>query len=218
MVKLIRPLFSSRASGVLADVLEFSSHPRGARVGTRRKPSQPRTLAQMATRRYMTFLSNAWSSLTPAEKLSWKDHRVADFTSPYHAYLSENANRFKNVAGDWWNPNLRDVFPSASWPITKTTTPGGLTAYAFSRTRTDVWFDYACSPLSDNWLTLFFYIPITPATASYGRFVAAYVTNDTLLHRYALPDATADTYRLWVLRVSRTGLAQITRYNYWTFP
>ena len=218
MVKLIRPLFSTSASGVLADVLEFSSHPRGARVGKRRNPSQPRTLAQMATRRYMSFLSTAWSSLTPAEKLSWKDHRVADFTSPYHAYLSENANRFKNLAGDFYNPDQRDVFPSASWPVTRATTPGGVTSDAFSYTRTNVWLQYACSPLNDNWLTLFFYVTTAPTTVAYNRFVAGFVLTDTLLHRYELPDATDDTYRVWYLRVSRTGLAQITRYNYATFP
>jgi len=218
MVKLKRPCLSSFARGALGESLIFQTTRGRATAKRFRKPRQPKTPAQLATRAYIGWLSQAWASLTTPEKLTWEDPANANNTSCYHAFLKYNANRFKVTPGEFWDPPDYPVYPTASYPAEQTTDPSGFADYSFSNTRTNVWLKIKHQPLNDNWCTMIHYIPTGGTHATYNTIVHAQVATTAGWHTYNLPDAYPDTWRLWALWVSRTGKPKIDRYAYWTFP
>ena len=218
MVKLKAPLLGASASGKLGDALQFDARRRGTVAGKRRRPRQPRTFAQMATRRYMTWLTKAWSELSAAEKDTWWTFTNARRKSPYHAYLAYNVNRFKGVPGNYLDLRANPNYPSAAYPASRSTEPGGLSTYEFSSSRTDVWLQFRALPFADHWITMFFYVTEANQHASYARLAHVEAADDDTLKRYHLPDAGDEVWRLWIARVSRTGLPQDVQHNYWSFP
>ncbi len=218
MVKVTSPFLSTAASGRFGRVLLFSKTRRDTVAGRTRRPSQPRTFQQLATRRYMTFLATAWSSLTAAEISTWATHPDAYRLSPYHAYLRENANRYKVISGSYLTPNDDDVFPSPTWPATRDTDEGDLGSYFFSNDVDDLYLSYRCMPFNDTWCTLFVYVPSADRRNIYTRLAHIELTTDTAWHRYYLPPIPSWGWRLWTCRISRTGKTSTVRYNYWTLP
>lgn len=218
MAKLTSPFFSSSASGRIGNLLAVQAGARGTYIGRRRNPSQPRTFEQTATRRYMAFLAQSWSSLTDEEKATWSKHPAASSLPPYHAYLQENANRFKVLHSEFLAPNNDNDFPTPTYPATRDTDEGGLSNYFFSGDRDDVWLQYRCLPLNDNWCTIICYVPSSEPIATYGRLAHIELTLDTDVHRYHMLPAPDWAWRLWTIRISRTGKTSTVRWNYWTFP
>lgn len=151
MVKLIQPLMSSAAAGALADVLDFARHPSGGVAAKHRRPRQPRTLSQRATRTWMTWLSKEWARLSAGEKESWDQAPNADTTSPYHAYLQFNTNRFKFMPDDWRYQTNNSLWPSAAYPPTKATLSGILQNNTGTGGPGTITHRYLPAALKDGW-------------------------------------------------------------------
>lgn len=121
MPTLTGPCQSQEARGTLAGLLTYSRR-RGRNVaGVASSPRQPRTLAQVATRIFMTWITKQWSTLTAAERASWLNYEPTPLLSPYHAYLQHNVNRFKNIPDRNTTLELYDTWPSKAYPTTKAT-------------------------------------------------------------------------------------------------
>lgn len=126
MVLVKSPFLGTKASGKLGDSLQFASH-RGRHVaGRRRRPRQPRTEAQLATRKFMAWLSRQWSTLSPEQKATWLNYAPTPLLSPYHAYQQHNIDRIKHLPGSTSNPHTFPNWPTQTYPATST---GGLASY-----------------------------------------------------------------------------------------
>lgn len=112
MVKTRGPLQSQEAAGKLAKALIFTTTKRGTNVKLYAKPRQPRTSAQVPIRAMISFLSQAWKTLTPAEQATWHPDAELRQTTAYHAYMKHNNLRWANYRG-----------PSKVYPAAEVTTP-----------------------------------------------------------------------------------------------
>jgi len=96
MVKTKGPAHSLEASGRLADVLIFSKSPNRNYVKKYAKPSNPKSVAQIAVRIMTGFLARDWRILSPAEKITWTSLASKTKLANYRAYVSANARRWNH--------------------------------------------------------------------------------------------------------------------------
>lgn len=116
MVKLKGPILSTVASGTLADVLCFLRGQQTTIAKKYARPKNPKSPGQVGVRAMVTWLSKQWSSLSPAEQLTWQDAVPGKQLAPYHAYIRYNMIRWNNM-----------LYPSAAYPaaeiLSQTTAP-----------------------------------------------------------------------------------------------
>lgn len=116
MVKLKGPLFSPDATGKLSSDLQLS-HWKGRNViGRRRRPSQPRTEAQMAHRIVMGFLGSQWKHLTPQQRVTWEALATEDRTTPYNAYVKRNMARHAQMGSNFSDIRIHHATPTQTYP------------------------------------------------------------------------------------------------------
>lgn len=116
MVVLKTPLGSQRASGTLAGALTFrQAHSRNV-ASIKSNPKQPRTLAQRATRIWMTWLSKQWATLSFLERHTWLNYAASPLLSPYHAYIRYNTKRWITQPGIANYPDEFHFAPSINYP------------------------------------------------------------------------------------------------------
>lgn len=128
MVKLKSPFASQFASGTLGRELQYAITKRGAVGGRRRRPKQPRTLAQRATRTFMTWLTKTWQTLSPADLATWLNAPNPKGLPLYNIYLSYNLNRIKRLIDIPHAPFHLHALPSMTYPATETGDWGWWTA------------------------------------------------------------------------------------------
>lgn len=114
MVKLKGPGLSGGASGRLADVLTFAKTKNGSYVKRKVIPANPRTGPQMGHRAMVAYLGQFWSTLSQAQKDSWKTRAALTQIGTYHAYMAYNLERWGNYLG----PIKQDSTLAAAPPIT----------------------------------------------------------------------------------------------------
>jgi len=112
MVTLKGPSISHAAGGALADVLTFTKTKRGTSAKKYSAPAQPRSGAQISVRAMIRFLSQWWSTLTPAQKASWNFLALDAQVAPYHAFIRGNMQRWNNF-----------LTPSKEYPATQILVP-----------------------------------------------------------------------------------------------
>lgn len=105
MPKLLAPLLSGLASGLIARGLQLSVKPTGCFLTLPHRPTLTRTRKQKSIRTFTQALTQAWHYWGPSVKRFWAEHPRAKKTSPYHAFLWQNhahlkANRWPVLA---WN-------------------------------------------------------------------------------------------------------------------
>jgi hypothetical protein len=97
VARLTFPALSASASGQLGDTLTYRTFRGRTHTMRRVKPRQPGTYKQIVHRALILWLTRQWDRLTLAQKTSWQSAPLADATSPYHAYLSHNINRYHDT-------------------------------------------------------------------------------------------------------------------------
>lgn len=105
MAKLRGPLLAQLAAGSLGDTVVYSSWKGRPYVKRHRRPSQPRTDRQIATRRWLDHLAHTWGQLYASEKASWVNNCPDAAADPYRWFLGLNLARL-----------ARGQTPSDSYP------------------------------------------------------------------------------------------------------
>lgn len=128
MVKLTQPFLSTDATGKLGNALQFG-HWKGRNVaGRRRRPKQPRTLEQRATRLWMTWLAKDWSSATAAQQATFEPPAKEWDLSPYNAFLRYNLRRLRNLPDRYTAIQGYDFFPTRYYTDPTTQGYDGITS------------------------------------------------------------------------------------------
>ncbi len=108
-MKLKGPGNSIDASGSLADILTFCKGQKTKYAKKHAAPSNPKTGPQTSVRAMIAFLSKNWKTLSTADVETWRPVADALHVAPYHAFIAENAQRWKTFR-----------FPSKAYPATET--------------------------------------------------------------------------------------------------
>lgn len=126
MVKLKGPSLSLGATGALAGTLVFSTNKGRSYVKKLTKPKQPRTIYQLGQRALTRYLTQLWTTLTPATQANWLAAADPPDESPYHAFI-------RITLDNWTNFQV----PSSAYPITRIYPAcTGMTLTATARRRT----------------------------------------------------------------------------------
>lgn len=88
MVRLTGPMFSVTASGKFAKCIVYSIWKGIAYARMLVIPANPNTDAQVSFRSMMTFLSQVWATLTPANQATWVGLAEIKGYSPFNAFCS----------------------------------------------------------------------------------------------------------------------------------
>jgi len=155
MTVLNGPCHSTEARGTLAGLLTFSQRRGKALAGATSNPKQPRTLPQRATRTYLAGLSTQLAQLDQAQRDSWKTHDAYPALSPYHAYMRENANRYKNLDGLRYGHATQPFYPTAQWPATLSGDNAFPTSGTFTPLSCSARFDFHQYDPKEGFLYLF---------------------------------------------------------------
>lgn len=158
MVKLKAPLGSTEARGTLAGLVTFSNR-RGRHVaGVAARPAQPRTEAQRATRIYMTWLTRRWADISPHRKITWLNFADTPLLSPYHAYVSHNIQRFKNLPGLDAGVSTIPNWPGQAYPVGVTGTVGNFTGETTTPGEGFLDFTRNVTSIAQQWGYAYFHI------------------------------------------------------------
>jgi len=85
---------SIEASGSLGNAMTFAKTKGTAYAKKHSTPANPRSGAQTGVRAGMKFITQLWAQLSDAEKASFGDLAELYNTSPYHAFLHLNSQRW----------------------------------------------------------------------------------------------------------------------------
>jgi hypothetical protein len=101
VVKLIGPLHSDKASGTHAGTAIFSHTGPVAYARHYKRPRDPQSTLQLASRSTFTLLTQAWLTLSDADKATWSPAALAANTTPANEFLRHNTERIKH--GQPWS-------------------------------------------------------------------------------------------------------------------
>ena len=171
MANVKSPLMSQDATGRMPGGLQVGHWMGRHVIGRRRRPRQPRTEAQRATRIWMTFLGREWKLASIAEKASWRAYLPEASLPPYQKFLKYNFNQLKRFQGDEVWPNVTPECPSMVWPP-------DLTQYASSNNPIapvpgpgTATFGAKLLTTSQNWLILWFHTYPTGPWCRYSALI-----------------------------------------------
>jgi hypothetical protein len=97
MVKVNAPAFSLDASGSLANAITFSKWKGRNYVRSLVRPSNPKSVLQVAVRSMMKFLAQNWASMTAPEQADWLDLAKATSISNFNAFVAANMTRWRQM-------------------------------------------------------------------------------------------------------------------------
>lgn len=205
MVKLQSPFLGREASGKLGTAIQYGRLVRGPSAGVRRRPHQPRTLAQRATRTFMAALAAAWNGLSNAAQQSWIDHPDYQSLSRYHCYLKFNPGRYRNLPDLAADPLQWHCFPSAVYPADESTLPSPTSNNVFTPGQGQVRHTFTIFTLNDSWLYIWHLTTPTVIWATYRTIIGVHEILATGNYDFTFKNLPAGTARVRVARVSRTG-------------
>lgn len=206
MVKLKSPFGSIAASGKLGDVLSFRTDRHGASAGRKRNPKQPRTIAQRATRLWLSWLSAEWATLTTAERATWANHPDVPILSPYHAFISYNTERWQTQPGERRYPDYWHFAPSSSYPAPENTVGTSVGSIVTGGGPGMIWFNFTSTFNVDIW-TFAYHLKTTEHPWPCRRNLVA-ILNVTPLapNRHEIHGLQPGVTELWYSRLTRSGL------------
>lgn len=205
MAKLTAPLMSQDARGRCFGDMQIG-HWKGRHViGRRRRPRQPRTEPQRATRLWSTFLSQQWGSLTIAEKASWSAYEPQKDVPNYNKYLSWNIRQLHSFPGVPVWPAITPNCPSAVYPPTYATDPAGHAPMVPVPGPGSATFGTTINVALDNWVLLWFHTTPGGPWALYKNLIGATHAPTTGDYTITIRDLPPVLYVTGYLHVSRTG-------------
>lgn len=208
MVKLKQPLLSSRATGTLGNAIQFGHWKGRSIVGRKRRPKQPRTAAQLATRIYMSWLCKQWSTLSIAETASWAAPAAATKIPAYNAFIRHNIDRFKHLPGDQYWVAEYPCYPSTAYPTTLATNAADFASPAILNGEGKFRIRYTLSPLNDNWLMAVHQISAPHPLAVYKNLIDVWTATAGGIQDRWVDPAPVGAYTIHIITISRTGKAR----------
>lgn len=209
MVILKGPMHSQKASGVLGDAIQFETR-RGRHVaGKRRRPRQPRTEAQRATRLWMTWLSQQWHLISAADQATWLNYEDSPLLSPYTAYIKYNTDRFKNQPGLHTGPDTFHVFPSTAYPATENTQGGNPADHEYIGGVHQITHNFTMIWQADTWFWNYHRISAEHPECVYANLVHIETVDQVAHYSIVIKNLPAGDVTLRYARVSHTGLANL---------
>ena len=205
MTLLTGPLMSDEARGTLADLLTYSRR-RGRNVaGRRNNPKQPQTEAQRATRIYVAWLTRAWAAISADRKKTWHNFADTPLLSPYHAYLSHNVNRMKNMPGLWTNPAVFENWPGQAYPVTRSGLAANINTLPMTPGKGYADFNVQVLDKRDNWGFAIFRVLGPDQPATYRRLVAIATVQTNGLHTIRIANLAPGLNKFYCQRFTTDG-------------
>lgn len=205
MPRVTRPLFSPSASGSLGNAVTFSTGRRGTISSKRRRPRQPNSAAQLATREYMGTLATLWANLTDAQRATWLNTDLDPTIAPYHNFLRYNARQYKNLPGDYQNSLTYDVWPSAIYPPTQATNPMTGTWPALTPGEGSLTLVFTVGAINDNWLLTIHHCDMPGYVTAYRNLKRVVEITAPGTYSILVPNLPAGLQYLTMQRISHTG-------------
>lgn len=171
MVKLKSPFASQFASGTLGRELQYAQTKRGAVGGRRRRPRQPRTLAQRATRLWMTWFSGQWAELDADEIATWFHVGNVHIIAPYHAYIKENIQAVRNQNNMLYYVGNQPTWPSAAFPRTADTQPGAIANVGLINIAGGFRHTINVTDQQDGWYVAWYYTTLLNRGVAYNQLI-----------------------------------------------
>lgn len=95
MVKLTAPLLSLDARGQLGKSLIYAKHGQTNYAKAYNVPANPKSALQVAQRTIVSFITKQWALLSAPYQALWSELAALRSTTPYHAYLYYNLDRYR---------------------------------------------------------------------------------------------------------------------------
>jgi len=171
-------------------------------------------MPQRATRIYMQAIARAWSTLTTPQHMSWLTHPGANRLRPYHCYLSENANRYKNLDGQRYGHALQHNYPTAQWPATLAGENTHYTGPTVTNLSRSINFAFYIWTVKDSWLFTFHYGNFGTTWPIYTTLVYVFQPTSTGQQEITIADLPPGAAMLRVVRTTTTGKTEDTSWNY----
>jgi len=213
MVNLKGPLHSQSASGKLGKSLQFASGRGGPFAGKRRKPKQPRTTAQRATRIWMTWLTSQWKQLSDEQQSSWRSAPLTKDLSPYHSYVRFNTNRFKNLPGLQYLLQSFHTFPTKAYPPTETGDTATIADSVATGGQHQITHNFNVTWLGWNWAVAYFLRTAENLWPTYRTLVAIQNVEANGPYSITIANLPAGSVRLNYCLLNRTGNPK----NWWNW-
>ncbi len=140
MVKLKGPSVSLDAAGSIGKTLVFANWKNRSYLKKHTKPKNPKTQLQTGSRAMIRFLSKQWHNLTQSMRDTFAEIAAAANTTPYHAYLKANQQRWTTGG-----------FPAMEWPPAMSAEAGAMAFIANTVHGTRVSFSFYPQAAYYNW-------------------------------------------------------------------
>lgn len=208
MVKLKSPFASQFASGTLGRELQYSQTKHGAVGGRRRRPRQPRTLAQRATRLWMTWFAGQWSQLDADELATWFHLGDVHAIAPYHAFIKDNIQAVRNQNNKLYYVGNKTFWPATAFPRTADTQPGAIANVGLVNIAGGFRHTINVTDQQDGWYVSWYYTKQLNRGVKYNQLIHIVPTPPIGVHVIEINDVPIGAaYTTWGA-CSRTGLAE----------
>ncbi len=205
MAQVKSPLMSQDATGRMPGGLQVG-HWKGRHViGRRRRPRQPRTEAQLATRTWQTFLATQWKTLSTAEQASWESNSPEASLPNYNKYLRFNTNLYKNLHSAPYLSENEEFLPAVKWPPTRDTLAsnwGGPWESGGVGTAT---FGFNLTATHDNWFVIYHHAGAPAYNCTFRNLLYIEPLRRTGAYEHTFTNLQAGIFRIGFVLVSRTG-------------
>jgi len=155
MARTTGPLFSTDASGSMANLLTFSKWKGRTYVKMFSQPTGERTPVQASVRAMMGFLNSAWNGpvMTQAHRDAWLPDSRDQAVAPLNAYLTAGLDRWTHFTGPQVEPGytLGGTFANVSGTWTATGGKGIITITWHLTTLNNgwgLWFHASTDPVT----------------------------------------------------------------------
>lgn len=142
MVKLKGPGLALGASGSVADAVTFAKWKGRHYLRTKTTPADPKSNVQISCRAMMSFLAEAWSTLTTTNQATFSAPAAELQISPFNFYVQYNLDRWRTQKPPVLSyPALEDDLPGVvDYELFAATGgPGHVTLYAVLDTYNQTW-------------------------------------------------------------------------------
>jgi len=216
MTVIKAPFMSYEAHGTLASLLTYSGRRGRNKAGLKSNPRQPRTEAQRATRIFMAWLTGEWAAITPARKATWLNFADTPLLSPYHAYLSHNVNRIKNIPPLWGDPSLYPYWPGQAYPVTRTGQAANTTGETLTGGIGSATYTVNVLDKRDNWAIAFFRVKWAGEPPAYRRLIRIATVQTNGLHTIHIANLAPGPINIYCQRLTIDGLTTTWWSSYFT--
>jgi hypothetical protein len=199
MVKVNAPMMSLEASGSLAGAIVFSSWKGRPYVRELVRPSNPKSVLQVAVRAMMKFLAQSWKTMTAPEKATWAALAKGASVSEFNAEVGFN---MKN-----WRQHLA---PAASSTALRTGTMSTITSFVATGGFHQAVLVLTVGTLADGWGAIIHQTLTDVAPTDLTTVIGVIKAESAAAFSFTNTNLTAGTYYYWYHLFTRAGKLDTT--------